>query len=89
MPCLLGCLGMIFPRLVLVVLWITDYLDSAYDSVAWPLLGFVFLPLTTITYAWVINSQGEVSGLYTVAVTLSVLADLGALGGSRASVSRA
>ena len=37
MPCLLGCLGMIFPRLVLVVLWITDYLDSAYDSVAGPL----------------------------------------------------
>jgi hypothetical protein len=89
MGCLLGCLGLAFPRLVLVVLWITDYLDKAYESVAWPLLGFVFLPLTTITYAWVINSHGEVTGLYTVAVTLAVLADLGVLGGSRGSVSRA
>lgn len=89
MGCLLGCLGLAFPRLVLVVLWITDYLDTAYESVAWPLLGFLFLPLTTITYAWIINSNGEVSGLYTVAVTLAVLADLGVLGGSRGSVSRA
>jgi len=89
MGCLLGCLGLAFPRLVLVVLWITDYLDKAYESVAWPLLGFLFLPLTTITYAWVINSHGEVAGLYTVAVTLAVLADLGVLGGSRGSVSRA
>jgi hypothetical protein len=89
MACLLGCLGLAFPRLVLVVLWITDYLDTAYESVAWPLLGFLFLPLTTITYAWIINSNGEVAGLYTVAVTLAVLADLGVLGGSRGSVSRA
>ncbi len=89
MGCLLGCLGLAFPRFVLVVLWITDYLDTAYESVAWPLLGFLFLPLTTITYAWIVNSNREVSGLYTVAVTLAVLADLGVLGGSRGSVSRA
>jgi hypothetical protein len=86
MGCLLGCLGLILPRAVLVVMWITDYLDKAYESVAWPLLGFLFLPLTTITYAWVINSHGEVQGLDTVLVTLAVLADLGVFSSSRASV---
>lgn len=86
MGCLLGCLGLILPRAVLVVMWITDYLDTAYESVAWPLLGFLFLPLTTITYAWVINSHGDVKGLDTVLVTLAVLADLGVFSSSRASV---
>lgn len=85
MSCLFGCLGFLAPRLVLVVMWMTGYLSRAYESVLWPLLGLVFLPLTTITYAWVINSRGEVSGMYTVLVTLAVLADLGVLSGSRRS----
>lgn len=71
------------PRIVLVALWISGYLERAYDTILWPLLGFVFLPLTTITYAWVINSHGQVDGLYTVGVTLAVLADLGVLSGAR------
>lgn len=71
------------PRGVLVVLWLSGYLERAYDTAIWPLMGFVFLPLTTITYAWVINSHGQVEGLYTVGLTLAVLADLGVLSGSR------
>ena len=46
-------------------------------------MGFVFLPVTTIVYAWVINSHGTVDGLYTVGITLAVLADLGVLSGAR------
>lgn len=71
------------PRIVLVALWISGYLERAYDTILWPLLGFVFLPLTTITYAWVINSHGQVDGLYTVGITLAVLSDLGVLSGAR------
>lgn len=83
MGCLFGCLGFLVPRAVLVAMWFSGYLEGVYQSVLWPLLGFVFLPLTTITYAWVVRGQGEVSGMYTVLVTLAVLADLGVLSGSR------
>lgn len=70
-------------RAVLVVMYLNGYLASAYETILWPLLGFVFLPLTTMFYAWTINSHGEVEGLYTVGLTLAVLADLGVLSGAR------
>jgi hypothetical protein len=51
----------------------------------WPLLGFFFMPLTTLAYAWAINSGGSVQGLYLVVVVLAVLMDLGLLGSGEAS----
>ena len=82
MPCLMGCLALFFPRLAIVLVWLfSDYLGRAYETVVWPLLGFFFLPLTTLAYAWGINSNGNVTGIYLVVVILAVLIDLGLLGG--------
>lgn len=83
MPCLLAALSLIFPRIVLVLVWLfSDYLGRAYESVLWPVLGFFFLPLTTLAYAFAINENaGSVSGVYLVIVVLAVLIDLGMLGG--------
>ncbi len=83
MPCLIGCLALSAPRfaIVLVVLF-SDYIGRAYQSTLWPLLGFFFMPLTTLAYAWAINSRGSVSGGYLVVVVLAVLMDLGIIGGS-------
>ena len=83
MPCCVGCLALVAPRLaiVLVVLF-SDYLGRAYDTILWPVLGFVFLPLTTLAYAWAINTQGSVTGVYLAVVVLAVLVDLGVVGGS-------
>ena len=53
MPCLLVLLTLAFPRVVLIVLFLfTNYLQRAYTNLLWLLLGFVFLPVTTIAYAW-------------------------------------
>lgn len=84
MPCLLAALALAFPRMVLVLVWLfSDYLGRAYDSMLWPLAGFIFLPLTTLAYAFAMNSNaGSVSGFYLVVVVLAVLIDLGMLGGS-------
>lgn len=79
----MGCIGSLVSRAVLVVMYLNGYLASAYETVLWPLLGFLFLPLTTIVYAWIINSHGSVDGLYTVGLTLAVLADLGVLSSAR------
>ena len=83
MPCLLGLIALFVPRLVLLLIWLfSDYLGRAYETVLWPLLGFLFMPLTTLAYAWAMNSNNRsVSGLYLVVVVVAVLVDLGMLGG--------
>ena len=84
MPCLLVLLTLAFPRVVLIVLFVfTNYLQRAYATLLWPLLGFVFLPVTTIAYAWVVNSHAPVQGVYLVVIIVSVLIDLGLVGSHR------
>lgn len=87
MPCLLALLALLTPRLVIVLLVIfSDYIGNAYQTILWPLLGFFFLPMTTLAYAFAINSNGSVDGIYLVLVVLAVLFDLGSLGGGGSSV---
>jgi hypothetical protein len=82
-PLLVGCFALAAPRIaiVLVVLF-SDYIGRAYETTLWPLAGFLFLPLTTLAYAWAINANGSVRGFYLVAVVIAVLIDLGMFRGS-------
>lgn len=81
MPCLLALMAYFFPRLVIVLLFIfSRYLHNAYDTVLWPVLGFVFMPLTTLAYALAINANGSVTGFYAVILVVAVLLDLGTHG---------
>ena len=49
MPCLLVLVILLFPRVVLVLMFLlTNYLQRAYHDLILPLLGFLFLPVTTI-----------------------------------------
>ncbi len=82
MCCVVVLIALAFPRVVLLVVFFTsNYLDRVYHNLIFPLVGFIFLPLTTLAYAWAINSHGSVDGLYLIAVVLAVLIDLGVLGG--------
>ena len=82
MPCLVGCLALSMPRLAIILVGIfSDYIGPAYQTIVWPLLGFFFMPLTTLAYAWAINANGSVSGIYLLALILAVLIDLGIIGG--------
>ena len=81
MPCFLALLAYFFPRVILVLVWLfSDYLGRAYHTVMWPLLGFVFMPLTTLAYALAINANGSVSGVYAFLVILAAVMDLGTHG---------
>ena len=60
----------------------THYLGRAYQSALWPFLGFFFMPLTTLAYAFAINSHGSVDGVYLIVTVVAVLIDLGIIGGS-------
>jgi len=84
MPCLLGCLALSVPRVVIILVAIfSNYFPRAYDNVLWPILGFFFLPTTTLAYAYAMNANNRsASGIYLVIVVIAVLIDLGLLGGS-------
>lgn len=82
MPCLLVLIAFLFPRFILIVLALfTNYLEAAYKGLLIPLLGFIFLPYTTLAYAWAKNTHGTIDGIYLVVIILAVLFDIGSLGG--------
>lgn len=81
MPCCLAILALAAPRVVIVLLVLfSDYIGNAYESLLWPLVGFFFLPLTTLAYAYAIHSAGGVTGIYLVLVVIAVLIDLSSNG---------
>ena len=83
MPFLIGCLALSAPRFaILLVVFFSNYIGRAYQTTLWPFVGFLLMPLTTLAYAWAINSHGSVEGFYLVVVVIAVLIDLGLVGGS-------
>ena len=82
MPCLLVLLILVFPRIVLVMMYFTStYLQRAYHDLIIPVLGFFFLPLTTLVYAWLMNSHYKIDGINLVYLVVAVIIDLGGLSG--------
>jgi UDP-N-acetylmuramyl pentapeptide phosphotransferase/UDP-N-acetylglucosamine-1-phosphate transferase len=82
MPCLLLILVLAFPRVILALMFLfSTYLQRAYHGLLVPLLGFLFLPLTTIVYAWMVNSGMAIDGVNLLLVIVAVIVDLGGLGG--------
>jgi len=59
----------------------STYLQRAYHGLLIPALGFVFLPLTTIVYAWLVNSHRPMVGLNALFLVIAVVIDVGGIGG--------
>ncbi len=87
MPCLIALLALGAPRLTILLLVIfSDYIGDAFGGkVLWPILGFLFMPLTLLAYAFGMNANGGIDGWYLVLVIIGVVLDLGLLGGSAKS----
>ena len=82
MPCLLLLIVLAFPRVVLALMFLlSNYLQRAYAGLLIPLLGFLFLPVTTIVYAWMVNSHMPVAGVNLLILIIAVMIDAGGLGG--------
>jgi len=82
MGCLLLILFLAFPRVALLLLYFfTNYLQRAYHQMVIPLLGFIFLPLTTLAYAWMVNTGRPTVGINLIILLVAVIIDLGGLGG--------
>ena len=86
MTCLIALMAMAFPRVAIILVVIfSDYIGTAYQTTIWPLLGFFFMPVTTLAYAWAMHSSGSVAGLQLFVVIIAVLIDVGILGGGAAN----
>lgn len=82
MPCLLVLLAFFAPRVALAALLVfSHFLERAYETIVWPLLGFFFMPVTTLTYAVALNWGGGMRGFWFFVVLCGALTDLGVLGG--------
>jgi hypothetical protein len=82
MPCCLIIGVLAFPRIVLVCLFLfSTYLERAYHGLIIPILGFILLPLTTITYAWLVNTHQPIQGFNLMILIVAVLLDAGGIGG--------
>jgi hypothetical protein len=82
MPCLILILFVAFPRIaLLLIFFFSNYLQRAYHGLLIPLIGFLFLPLTTLAYAWMTNSGLPIAGLNLIILIICVIVDIGGLGG--------
>jgi len=82
MPCLILIVFLAFPRIALALLFLmSNYLERAYHGLIVPLLGFLFLPLTTLAYAWMVNTGQPTAGVNLLILLIAVVIDLGGLGG--------
>src|ERR1700684_1055585 len=83
---LVGCLLLVvflaFPRIILAALFLfSNYLQRAYHGLLLPLLGFLFMPLTTLAYARRVNTGAPVEGVNLLILLVVVIVDLGGIGG--------
>jgi hypothetical protein len=88
MCCLVAVILLLGPRLGILVWWLIDMgrWERAFDTFIWPLLGFIFLPWTTLAY--VLIFPGGVVGFDWLWLVLGFLLDIssytgGGLGGRR------
>jgi hypothetical protein len=93
MPLLLGCFAVIFPRVVLFLVWLfgNGWLERAVTSALWLVLGFLLMPLTTLAYAYAFHSWsvgGDLTIVGWLIVALAALVDLGSVRGGHRGYSR-
>lgn len=94
MGCLVGCLliifGLLMPRILLLVGYFANWFADAspWETRIWPILGWIFLPYTTLCwaacYCW---NEGNFNVFWIIGMVLCVLIDLGA-GGTTANGNR-
>ena len=84
MGCLLPIIAIFMPRVALLIIYMfTNWFGHAFHTTLWPLLGFLFLPYTTLAWmaAMILNNQ-QLNGLWIGILVIAVLFDLGGQGHS-------
>ncbi|GJM35140.1 MAG: hypothetical protein DHS20C18_41410 [Saprospiraceae bacterium] len=82
---ILGLLALIFPRLLIIVLWLfTDWFDKVIGNILYLLLGLIFVPVGTLWYGFVMHYMGGAwDALAVVGMVIALAIDFGAFNSSR------
>ena len=85
MPCLFAVFALLTPRLVIAVLYVfTAWFTGVFDSLLWPVLGFIFLPTTLLGYTAVHHWFGGQWSLWPIlGIILALLIDVSPAGGRK------
>lgn len=84
MPCLVALAALLFPRFVVVVLYLfTGFFEGVYRGWILPLLGFFFLPVTLLAWTWFVKTQEPTGPFFYAVMAVALLLDLGGLSGGR------
>jgi hypothetical protein len=72
------------PRVALALIWLmTDWYVSFSSSIV-ALLGFIFLPWTSLAWMYTyFHNNGAATGIYVLLIVAGAIADLSAVGGHR------
>jgi hypothetical protein len=79
MGCLFAIAAGVAPRLAFFIYWIArpGKVDAAFSTVLWPVLGIIFLPLTTLVYVLLYTVGVGVTGGEWFWIVLAFVLDLG------------
>ena len=84
--CLVALLLFVGPRFALAAAWLLSNWFDAIESSVVALVGFVFLPWTTLAWMFVFfHHHGDVGGGYVLPLAAGLILDVGTYGGSQAS----
>ena len=94
--CLLAAIGLLAPRLVLVLMWLVNssfvlqpFIGTSVPNPVLPVLGLLFLPTTTLGYCWAEASFEGISSFSGLLVVLiGLIIDFGLIGNGRGVVRR-
>ena len=83
MGCILTVLALAVPRgLMLLAFLMTDWFARAFQTQVWPIMGFVFMPYTTLAYLTaMLNNNHTLSGGWLALLVVGVVVDVGHWGG--------
>jgi hypothetical protein len=89
-PCLIAVLALAMPRLLIAMLWLmTSWFRGMFDTLLWPILGFLFLPTTLLWYSAVQHWFGGQWTLWPiVGLVVAVLIDVSPASGKRSRSSK-
>jgi hypothetical protein len=82
MGCVFVIIALAVPRVLMFIAFlVTDWFGRAFETQAWPILGFVFLPYATLAYiAAMLNNNHSLTGGWLVLFIVAILVDLTHLG---------
>ena len=78
MPWLFFIAAFIFPRGLIAFVWLTStWFEGVFETTLWPVLGFLFAPLTMLWYSTVVRVYGgQWDTLQIVVLVVAILMDL-------------